>query len=316
MKSFILTCFIVFTALVVQAQKTARVYYTSDEIATPDSSTADFYLDIQMHGDTLYRYVEYSRAGVRRAEGFANKAVPYLQRHREYTTYYPNLQKRSMGHYHANAPVGIWRKFYQNGNVEEVGVWVKNIRPNESPTRYEVVTYADSVGQLLVEKGNGSFTRYFLNGKIAEMGTYREGLKDSVWTGYFENGDRYYEETYLAGILQSGKSRDKEGRNYSYTIVEDPVSFRQGHLFKLLAGTIKYPPQAQRMGIQGIVMISFLVNQEGIINDLKVHASPHASLTEEAVRALGLTSGGWKPAMLRGQIVAQRYRFPVPFTLL
>ncbi len=315
MKSIILTCFILFSSLVIWAQKTARVYYTSDEIATSDSVTADFYLDIQMHGDTLYRYTEYSKSGVRRAEGFANKAVPYLQRHREYTAYYPNQEKKSMGNYNSSAPIGIWRKFYQNGNVEEVGVWVKNIRPNESPTRYEVVTYADSVGQLLVAKGSGSFTKYFSNGKISETGTYREGLKDSVWVGYFENGDRYYEETYLAGILQSGKSVDKEGNSYSYTIAEDPVSYKAGHIFQFLAKTVKYPIQALRMGIRGVVMISFLVNQEGMINDLKVHASPDASLTEETVRALSLTSGGWKPAMLRGQIIAQRYKFPMSFSM-
>ncbi len=315
MKLIITFCLILFSTFYTQviAQKTVRVYYTREEIATLDSVRAAFYLDLQMHGDTLYKYTEYSTSGIIRAEGFANKAVPFLQRHRNYSSYYPNQELQSTGTYSSNVKVGIWRKFYQNGNVEEVGAWVKNIRPNEPPIRCEVVTYADSTGHVEVMQGNGSLTKYFPNGSVSEKGTYRDGLKDSVWVGYFENGSIYYEETYLAGILQQGKSRDKEGNEYQYSVAEEPVSFRQENVFQFLSKIVKYPVQAQRMGIQGMVFISFLVNQEGMIYDLQVHDSPHPLLTEEAVRAIGLTSGGWKPATLRGQIIAQRHKFPVSF---
>lgn len=77
---------------------------------------------------------------------------------------------------------------------------------------------------------------------------------------------------------------------------------------------ITYPPIAQENGIQGKVVIQFVVEKDGRLTNIKILSTPDRSLTEEAVRVLKL-SPKWSPGMQRNRPVRIWYTLPVEFRI-
>ncbi|HXH19815.1 MAG TPA: TonB family protein [Chitinophagales bacterium] len=87
------------------------------------------------------------------------------------------------------------------------------------------------------------------------------------------------------------------------------------HAFKkFMERTLVYPPVAKRLGIEGTVYVSFVVERDGSITDVKVIWSVHNLLDNEAMRVMKLMPN-WKPGMQNGKPVRVRYKLPINFTL-
>ena len=83
---------------------------------------------------------------------------------------------------------------------------------------------------------------------------------------------------------------------------------------KYLSQNIKYPVMAQENGIQGRVIVQFVVNSDGSIVDPVVVRSVDPSLDREALRVIQ-SMPKWKPGQQRGKAVRVRYTVPVTFKL-
>ncbi len=83
---------------------------------------------------------------------------------------------------------------------------------------------------------------------------------------------------------------------------------------KYLSQNIKYPVMAQENGIQGRVIVQFVVNSDGSIVDPMVVRSVDPSLDREALRVIQ-SMPKWKPGQQRGKAVRVRYTVPVTFKL-
>jgi protein TonB len=77
---------------------------------------------------------------------------------------------------------------------------------------------------------------------------------------------------------------------------------------------LKYPEDAANYGIQGRVIVKFVVEEDGSISDIKVVRGVHPSLDAEAVRVVKLMPK-WQPAERGGKPVRSRFNFPVYFKL-
>ena len=77
---------------------------------------------------------------------------------------------------------------------------------------------------------------------------------------------------------------------------------------------LNYPPIAQENGIQGKVIIQFVVEKDGRLTNVQVLSTPDRSLSEEAVRVLQL-SPRWSPGKQRNQPVRIKYTLPVDFRI-
>jgi TonB family protein len=101
-----------------------------------------------------------------------------------------------------------------------------------------------------------------------------------------------------------------------YTIVEEMPSFPGGDAArnKFLSHNIVYPTQAAVNGIQGTVYLSFIVNTDGKIEDVKILRGIGAGCDEEAMRVANLMPR-WKPGKQNGKIVNVFYTMPVDFKL-
>ncbi len=81
-----------------------------------------------------------------------------------------------------------------------------------------------------------------------------------------------------------------------------------------LASNLKYPAQAREMGIEGTVILNFVINSDGSISDVEVLKGIGGGCDEEAIRVIE-NSPKWKPAEEGGKLVNYRFRIPVRFKL-
>ena len=101
-----------------------------------------------------------------------------------------------------------------------------------------------------------------------------------------------------------------------YEMVEENAQFPGGDqaCYEWLSKNIKYPSICQEQGVQGRVVLNFVVNKDGTITDVKVLRSPDPNLSKEAERVVKMMPK-WKPARQGNKSVRARFTLPVMFRL-
>ena len=101
-----------------------------------------------------------------------------------------------------------------------------------------------------------------------------------------------------------------------FQVVEEMPEFPGGmaECMKWLGKNIKYPTISQENGVQGRVIIQFVVNRDGSIVDAQVARGVDPYLDKEALRVVGMMPK-WKPGKQRGKEVRVKYTLPVMFRL-
>ncbi len=110
---------------------------------------------------------------------------------------------------------------------------------------------------------------------------------------------------------------EEEETEEIFTIVEDPCEFPggMGKLNKYLRDNIEYPEIAQENGIQGRVIVEFVVEKNGKPSQVKVLRGVDPALDKEAIRVVK-NMPAWKPGKQQGKPVRQRFTLPVVFRLM
>lgn len=101
-----------------------------------------------------------------------------------------------------------------------------------------------------------------------------------------------------------------------FTVVEQMPQFPGGEaeMFKFIKENLKYPSQAQNAGVQGKVILNFVVNKDGKITNIKVVRGIGFGCDEEAVRVLEKMPR-WNPGKMGGKAVPVYFTFPITFKL-
>ena len=100
-----------------------------------------------------------------------------------------------------------------------------------------------------------------------------------------------------------------------FLIAETMPSFQGGDLntFRTwVQQNVKFPQIALENGIQGRVVLSFVIEKDGRLTNIQVLQTPDRSLSEEAIRVLN-KSPKWSPGKQRNQVVRVKYTLPVDF---
>ncbi|MBW4889074.1 TonB family protein [Mucilaginibacter sp. HMF5004] len=99
------------------------------------------------------------------------------------------------------------------------------------------------------------------------------------------------------------------------TIEVEPMPIGGMDKFYSFLGTkIKYPNAAKEIGTQGKVILSFVVEKDGSLTDIKAVRDPGNGLGDEAIRVLKLAPH-WIPGIQNGRKVRVQYNIPVNFNL-
>ena len=108
----------------------------------------------------------------------------------------------------------------------------------------------------------------------------------------------------------------KEEETKVFDVVEVMPSFPGGDaaLQQYLGKNIKYPVVAEENGVQGRVVLTFVVERDGSISDIKVVRSVDPSLDKEATRVVK-SMPKWIPGKQNGSAVRVKFTLPVTFRL-
>lgn len=105
--------------------------------------------------------------------------------------------------------------------------------------------------------------------------------------------------------------------NEVMTVVEQMPEFPGGQdaLMSFIRSELVYPAMAKELGIQGKVICGFVVDQEGMIQDVRLLRGIGHGCDEEAIRVIKKMPR-WKPGMQNGRKVKVRFNLPISFKLL
>ena len=110
--------------------------------------------------------------------------------------------------------------------------------------------------------------------------------------------------------------KDKSEKENVYTVVEEMPKYIGGEDARItfLINNINYPKSAKEAGIQGTVYVTFVINTEGDVVDVKVLRGIGGGCDEEAIRVVSLMPK-WIPGRQSGKVVNVQYNMPIKFTL-
>lgn len=111
----------------------------------------------------------------------------------------------------------------------------------------------------------------------------------------------------------SSSDMSSEDADKIYTIAEQMPSFK-GNVNSWLSSHIQYPAVAAENGVQGRVIVKFVVTAEGYVRQAQVVRGVDSSLDREAVRVVN-SMPAWNPGMNNGRYVNVWFSLPLTFKL-
>ncbi len=283
-------------------------YYGSSELAVESKDSADFFRLIFPRDsvDKLYLVNDFYKNRKAKMAGKSSAPGPNVRLQGVNVEFFPDGGKKSERNFQDGKLVGDITLYFPNGKVYLSGKY------NDS-SKLIVNECRDSIGTLMVNGGNGhcaEFDETFK--KVLSEGEIVNGLENGLWQGSF--GDSItYACTYENGVIKKGVSHSKDGKEYAFSKAELKPEFEGGikALYGFLARHVHYPKEAKENNVQGKVFISFVVDKDGSLTDIKIVRGIGGGCDEETLRIFKL-SPKWNPGQQFG--VPVRVRLTMPFT--
>ncbi|MET4104678.1 TonB family protein [Hymenobacter sp. UYP22] len=172
----------------------------------------------------------------------------------------------------------------------------------------------------------GDYLEYYENGQLRVQQTYVQGKVQGQRTTYYPTGVLRRREQVLPSQPITGECNGPDGQSISYFPYEVLPEYPGGQeaLLRYLAVRLRYPAEALRDGVQGVVFVKFRVAATGQVEDIQpVPSSAKATrrmqrtygyLQEEAVRVVRMLPP-FLPGQLEGEPVAVYYTVPLTFKI-
>ena len=118
----------------------------------------------------------------------------------------------------------------------------------------------------------------------------------------------------LKAVEEVAQPEPKPAEDKIFDVVEQQPTFKEGDVRAWLARNMQYPPVAAENGIQGRVVVGFVVERDGSISHVQILRGVDPSLDKEAMRVVK-SMPKWNPGMQNGSPVRVKYNVPVQFKL-
>lgn len=184
--------------------------------------------------------------------------------------------------------------------------------------------------------------------ELIESGFYKNNLKDSLWVFFARNGSDtltfgYYTEDNKVGPWTYNDRNGTLRYVYNYTtkrvseynwkgepkefliltkngwvekdIDSPPIVLEGEEPLETIARNIRYPTRAWRGGIDGEVIVSFIVDSTGRMDKVRIKEKVDPDLDKEALRVFEAIEFDWLPAQKDDKLITIEYFLPVKFTL-
>ena len=143
------------------------------------------------------------------------------------------------------------------------------------------------------------------------------GVVDGKVLTYFESGQLKRSDLFSNNKLIKGKCFDQNNNEIVHTDYEVCPEFKEGldSLLYFISKHIYYPVSAGEIGIQGKVIVAFVVERDGRLSSFNVLRSLDPEFDKIALEAVKLTTKKWNTGFLDGEPSNFITVIPVSFRL-
>jgi len=268
----------------------------------------------------------------------------------EYKMWHPNGKLYFSGNYANNLKSGDFEVYDESGTLLKKGVYQEgklisgeNIvldmiyRDPEIPAKFisgeaafneylsqkgaaletsKIITVNKNINLDLSTDKNGKITRLQPISKTTQIETE---LIKALFKDCPDFSPAMIENIPVQSVQKITLAFTKEGINIikqdkTFTTVDIMPEFPGGQdaLKRFITTELKYPIEAMKAGIQGTVIISFIIDEEGNVVNAIIVRGVNTSLDLEAIRVVEMMPK-YKPGMLKGEAVKVRYSIPIKF---
>lgn len=310
-----------FFGSLLKAQETIVTYIKKNggNTAYKDSAVYTSILRMEPNEEGLHELNDYYANGNLKRHGWVKTADPRRLRFEGLVeTYYDNGALETVVRYSDNRRIDTAERYYRNGVLKEREAYLN--RPEEKDDSLQtdlykrLVYYADSVGNIHVQDGNG---RAEITDNVdIERGYYAGGLREGRWEGTFRKAKYRFEEWYENGEVIRGITTDSLGKQYLYEQGQVKPEYPGGirNLMKFIGQNYKYPKEAIQAKVRGQLRIRFVVDTTGTPTDFEVISDLGYGTAAAAIDAVR-KSARWSPGYQRGVPVRVAYTLPVTLNI-
>lgn len=305
MRLFITLSFLFTTTWCLSQQKFVFLFKNNGQYVH-SSDSADYIRVITQpdSGSNLYNVSEYYIKGETKLIGKTSTIDP-TKFEGSCIRYYKNSNKQSITNYSNGFIVGVEYDYYPTGKLYQIIKHPETANIQSPPLKsFLIIAENDSTGKALVTNSNGYYKGYNDSLKnIVEEGNIRNGLRDSIWTGYDSSLEIKFKATYVDGNLISGISVGKIGDTVKYDKSRKIEAHYKGTPTALADFLVNhFRPSNYYNSNYGKVTVSFTIEKDGTLSNFKAinHISDDfGKAVIDAIRQ----SGKWVPGTMYGRTI-------------
>lgn len=232
--------------------------------------------------------------------------------------YYPAWDIQMTGTYEDpqfKDKTGEFKYFYSDGKTKRTEYYDYN-QLNDWQIEYN--SNGDLSDSVFFSQGKKENTSKFFreNNILWYTENYKNNLLHDSTITYYPNGQIKRIEIYRDGKLKTGNCFDENGTKIKYTPLIKMAEFPGGaqKMYEWLENNIKYPEKMRNLDEEGEVKVSFEVNENGEIRNIKILESNHQDFTVEALNLLKLMPK-WNHAIIDDVPESMKFTLPIKFKL-
>ncbi|MDW3193725.1 MAG: TonB family protein [Cytophagales bacterium] len=202
---------------------------------------------------------------------------------------------------------------------EEIDNNLKEMGENSSSITFDQLP-ADMKAELASLKDELAFVSVAIpeDNNFEKIEALKEMDPDAIHT---LNIDRESQRIFIALKKDSRHfnyiSEKSQAESNLFTLVEEEPEYEEGMpaFYKQVASNIKYPKEARKNNIEGIVNVQFIVEKDGTLSEVKAIDGIGYGCDEEAVRVVKSVNK-FNPGKQRGKSVRVRMVMPIQFKIM
>jgi len=162
----------------------------------------------------------------------------------------------------------------------------------------------------------GIYREWYENGNPLQQAAYSNNKYNGEFITYWKNKQKRRIDTYSNGDFIKGTCYDSTGVKAAYYPYQEMPAYRGGEreLLSFISHNLRYPVIAQENGVQGTVIVRFVITKEGKVDKITVVRSLSAETDREACRVVAMLPD-WTPGKEEGELVNVYYTLPIRYRL-
>lgn len=209
--------------------------------------------------------------------------------------------------------------FYLTGEKESENTFIKSsgkfVKNGKSISWYKNGQLKSECNFIKGERDGKELT-YYDNGQLKSEISDLDGQDKQLIVTYWKNGKTKRRDLFIKDKLETGFCFDSLGNEIEHFDYEGMPQYKGGdqQLLNDIANNLDYPIKSRDAGIQGRVLVRFVVSTDGSISSVSILEGVSPELNAEAIRVVK-TLKRFKPGYQDGEPVPVFYMVPISFNL-